>query len=301
MNVNDIANLFSKIDSGLNKRNVLANNIEKSFKNKKMTFYRSLSLYMYILIITPLTILVFFNDNYIKNIIPNETVSYIVKSILLLFDAIPIYIIVMNVTSIKQYFSSEEFRVAKKEIYSKENEPLYIETKKQYKNFKWSRIKSYLFENVFPIVIIAAIVAIMYNYSLYNLIASVGIIIIFSLSFSIFYEREHSIHFYISDVEDNIDNNQLVDRELIRIDNINFYISNKEFNAYFFDNNKWFLLKYKASKFEKEDLRLFITYMNEYIDLLSEYKKSNMCREKVKVENTIKEFKKILATFNELV
>ena len=301
MNVSEIANVVSSIDSFFNKRNSLAVSIEKSFKNKKMIYFRSLLINIYILTITPLTILVFLNRNYLDSIITNDILLNIIKSILIVFDAIPMTILFVNLTRIDYYFSCPEFRKAKKEIYSENSGFRYDKTKIQHRRFKRKRIKSYFIENLMPCLIIAVIVFIMYNYSLHNLIASIGIIILFSLSISTIYEREHSIRFYIYDVKSNIDDKQLLGRELIRIDNLSFYISNNDYDAYYYENNKWYLLKYKSSKFEKEDIILFKTYLDEYTELLNEFKKSDKCKDKQELSIHIKEFEKILKKLNELV
>ena len=92
----------------------------------------------------------------------------------------------------------------------------------------------------------------------------------------------------------------LVGREIIRIDGQNFYISNKECNAYYYDG-RYLLLKYKASNFEAQDIILFSVYLNEYIALLKEFKKNDICKNKQEVSNIIKSFEDISETLLELI
>ena len=162
MNVADITNVFNSIDSALNKRNVLATNIEKSFRNKKMAFYKFFFLYLYILMVTPLTILVLFNNNYLENFISNNVWLEIVKIIITLFDAFPISFLVIRLISIDRYFACVEFRKAKKEIYDKNRESIYLKTKKTHRKFKFQRLRSYCMENLLPLLIIVLITFLMY-------------------------------------------------------------------------------------------------------------------------------------------
>ena len=141
MNVADISNVFSSIDSALNKRNVLATNIERSFRNKKMAFYRFFFLYLYILAVTPLTILVLFNNNYLKNFITNNVWLEIAKTIVTLFDAFPISFLAIRLIKVDRYFSCEEFRKAKKEIYGKNREFIYLKTKKLMENLNFKELE----------------------------------------------------------------------------------------------------------------------------------------------------------------
>ena len=299
MNVTDISNVLSSIDSALNKRNGLATNIEKSFRNKKMAFYRFFFLYLYILAVTPLTILVLFNNNYLENFITNNVWLEIVKTIITLFDAFPISFLVIRLIGVDRYFSCEEFRKAKKEIYDKDSQFIYLKTKKTHRKFKLQRIGAYCIENLLPLLIITLITFLMCEYSLHNLIASIVMIVMMSYILAIHYEKNYSIKFYISEVQTTLNKEQLVGREIIRIDGQNFYISNKECNAYYYDG-KYLLLKYKASNFEGQDIILFLVYLNEYIELLKEFKKDDMCKNKQELSNIIKSFEDISKTLSEL-
>lgn len=300
MNVADISNVLNSIDSALNKRNGLATNIEKSFRNKKMVFYRYFFLYLYIFAVTPLTILVLFKSNYLESVITDNVWLEIVKTIVTLFDAIPISFLVIRLISVDRYFSCEEFRKAKKEIYGKGREFIYLKTKKTHRKFKFHRIRAYFIENVLPLLIIIGITFLMYEYSLHNLIASIVIIVMMSYILSTYYDKNYSIKFYISEVQTTLNQEQLVGREIIRIDGQNFYISNKECNAYYYDG-RYLLLKYKASNFEVQDIILFLVYLNEYIELLKGFKKDDMCKNKQEVSNMIKSFEDISKTLSELI
>ena len=140
----------------------------------------------------------------------------------------------------------------------------------------------------------------MCEYSLHNLIASIVMIVMISYILATHYEKNYSIKFYISEVQTTLNKEQLVGREIIRIDGQNFYISNKECNAYYYDG-KYMLLKYKASNFEGQDIILFLVYLNEYIKLLNGFKKSDMCKNKQEVSNIIKSFGDISKTLSELI
>lgn len=300
MNFSDILNVFNAIDAALNKRNVLATNIEKSFKNKKMGFYGFFFLYLYILTVTPLTILVLFNDNYLENIITNDVWLGIVKTIVTFFDVYPVSFLIFRLISIDKYFLCESFRKAKKEIYGKNSEFLYLKTKKTHIKFKFQRIKAYCIENLFPLSLIAVITFLMREYSLQYLIVSIMIIIMMSYVLSTYYEKNYSIKFYISKVQTTLNGEELVGREIIRIEGQNFYISNKERNAYYYDG-RYLLLKYKASNFEAQDINFFLVYLDEYIELLKEFKKDKMCKNKQEVSNIIKSYEDIFETLSELI
>lgn len=300
MDVTSILTVFNSIDSALNKRNALALNIEKSFKNKKMTFYKYFFLYLYLLTITPMTILVLFNKNYLDNLITNDVLLEILKTIITLFDAFPLAFLLTRLIRIDRYYSSKEFRDAKKEIYKENKSIAFEKTKEVHRNFRFQRIKAYFIENWIPVLVIAGITIIMYKYSLHNLIGAIVIIIMMSYFLSSFYDKSHSLRFYISDVKSTLDDAELLGREIIRIGDQNLYISNKEFNAYYYDG-RYLLLKYKASNFEAQDINLFLTYLNEYIELLNGFKKSNMCKEKQQVSDSIKSFEEIASNLLELI
>ena len=140
----------------------------------------------------------------------------------------------------------------------------------------------------------------MHEYSLHNLIASIVMIIMMSYILSTYYEMNYSIKFYISEVQTTLNKEQLVGREIIRIDGQNFYISNKECNAYYYDG-RYLLLKYKASNFEVQDIILFSVYLDEYIELLKGFIKDDMCKNKQEVSNIIKSFEDISKTLSELI
>ena len=61
------------------------------------------------------------------------------------------------------------------------------------------------------------------------------------------------------------------------------------------------LLNYKASNFEAQDINLFLVYLNEYIELLKEFKNNEMCKNKQEVLNTIKSFDDISKTLSDLI
>ena len=117
---------------------------------------------------------------------------------------------------------------------------------------------------------------------------------------STYYEKNYSIKFYISKVQTTLNGEELVGREIIRIEGQNFYISNKERNAYYYDG-RYLLLKYKASNFEAQDINFFLVYLDEYIELLKEFKKDKMCKNKQEVSNIIKSYEDIFETLSELI
>lgn len=300
MDLSKIESLTQSIKSIFDKRNALAVSFEKSFKNRKMVFFSSLFIYLFILTITPPTVLVWINHDYLDGFITNKTISYIIKSVLLLMNVGLFAWIFNRIIKVSLYFSSKSFQIVKKEIY-KNGIELYPDTIHAHKKFKKQRIICYCIEVIIPFFIIVFITIMMYNYSLYYLIASILLIVLCSFSIALFYEKEHSIKFYIATVADKIDNKVLVNRELIKIDNLSYYISNKEENIYLYDNDKWFLFKQKPSDFVKEDIFLYKTYLEEHIGLWEKFAHSNECKDKNSAYAYIKEVKQIIDDLNELL
>ena len=133
-----------------------------------------------------------------------------------------------------------------------------------------------------PIVTITLIVFEMVNYSLSNLISSLGLILSVSVFSAMYYEKEYTSKLIVSNIYgDNFDYNLLKNRELIIIDGKEFYVS--KCNAIIV-GEKIIELSFKSSKFEGRNIHLFCTYLEEYIEMLLEYKKSKMCPKKDKNE-----------------
>ena len=289
-------NTLNIISGFLEKKDSLARYIEKSFDNRKLFFKRYIFLYMSIFLMIPLGIILIINKDFLNNIIENNKTIEIIKIALIIILGLPLSYLVYCVTNIKKYFLNEVFKDASKQI--RNYKYAYNKSLKKYKLFRKSRIRSYIIEAVLPIIIIGLIVFLNHTYSLYNLIVSFVLILFSSYLYANHYDNMYSIKLYVKQQLKEIDDNELIDREVVRINGVNFYLSSKKHDIIFFDNT-YIFLSFKVSKFENVELSFIKVYFDEKVDFLKEFRKSKMCENKKEVDELIELHNNLLANVSD--
>ena len=300
MNI-DYLGLFDTISKSLNNRNALANNLSKSFNNKKLNFTKYFIWYLFVIFFMIANILILFKNDLLDQFITNDQIKLIIKSIIIAFDAVPLFFFVGKILNIDHYFCTDFHRI-KKSLYEKSNKFFYLKTKSEHKKFKLKRIKSYCIESILPIcIIVLCCLTLLFNYSLHYLIMSLILIILSSFVIANHYDKYYSLEFYVSNTFKKTPYELIKGREVININGQTFLISNKERNALYYMNDVYLEIKYRASLFEKEEVHLYITYLTEFIALLQDFRKDKSCTNKGEVDSLISEGNAIIDKLKELL